>query len=421
MEHGLYIVLTISLEFLKLYIFTHYIAGLKYRHMSSCIGLLLCLMAVTCFFLNGKRAESFAVGFAVVAALSISSSRLKDVLYIVISYILICVIDLFLGIIILAFMKGVGNLSGWRPLFVDMMSLVIIIPAGFFFQRKRKTEIGVGYLIVFFIAMVSLAIYLTSLIGILIKGMHGLLERWLILSMAASSFVLLLLCYLLFRNGEKYVLLKDETIQNKKIVESQRKYYELRLQKDEDLRRFQHDIKNHIMLIGNLAYNGKYTELNEYITEITGDMKASETMISTGNELVSAILTDLMSEYPDVKVKWNGHLLKQSKMQMKDMCTVFYNALSNAFEAASSVTAEGAGHYVTVKVCYFNSRWMMTVENPTKYHSIVKNGIMISHKNGEGHGYGIQNIKTALIKYDGSYSYTESDGVFVAEINWNEA
>ena len=110
-------------------------------------------------------------------------------------------------------------------------------------------------------------------------------------------------------------------------------------------------------------------------------------------------------------------------MKPVDVCSIFANAMDNAIEACEKISEDG-------------ERWIkLAMKRTDKFFSITLSNSMPEGGNGnitsklfsEGervttkkdrahHGFGTQNMKATISKYDGIEKVTAADGVFTLSI-----
>ena len=144
----------------------------------------------------------------------------------------------------------------------------------------------------------------------------------------------LALCVWVLRSDSDNLLLTQESRMMQKQMELQKQHYTRLMEKSEELRSFRHDIRNHIYCMRVLLDEGNLEELKSYMDSMDVMVHSVGDSIKSGNKLLDAIIGEQMHKYPDVKVRFNGSYPEQSMLSDVDFCTIFFNALSNAFEAA---------------------------------------------------------------------------------------
>jgi sensor histidine kinase regulating citrate/malate metabolism len=164
--------------------------------------------------------------------------------------------------------------------------------------------------------------------------------------------------------------------------------------------------------IRRLCEQKNYDELEQYLAQMEFAIKELSPKISVGNHYIEMIIADLMDRYPSVTLDWKGKVPPLS-MESMDVCTLFYNLLKNAFEAAHGVAAQ---EKVCSSVKIQETNLMIIVSNA--YESIKQDNDrnFLTTKSGQGHGYGLKNIAKCVEKYNGSCRITAEDNIFCVEI-----
>ena len=92
-----------------------------------------------------------------------------------------------------------------------------------------------------------------------------------------------------------------------------------------------------------------------------------------------------------------------------DICIIFGNALDNAIEACEHV--QSTDKRINLSIMYEKNMLVCKIVNTaTKPASKFLETIKENKKN---HGFGIENIKTSLGKYNGIYTFEQSNEEFV--------
>lgn len=141
-------------------------------------------------------------------------------------------------------------------------------------------------------------LFVLGLFSIILGGIQGYLydaitasERKLtyILEMIAAVIFLLIYVLLLYTKRSKERLQEINQLSTKN-MKLQRKYYENSIKQYEDMRRFRHDINNHLYILSELGREGKDAELKEYIEKMTESYDRARG-IHTGNFVSDCIIS----------------------------------------------------------------------------------------------------------------------------------
>ena len=136
----------------------------------------------------------------------------------------------------------------------------------------------------------------------------------------------------------------------------------------------------------------------------------------TGISVIDAIINDLFREVNQnhIQVKWNGSLVLQEKISLYDMCTIFYNLLSNAIEACGKVPEED--RVIEVQNYIYDDKLYLEIKNCIPEIKSDKNFFQSQKGDLREHGFGIRNVDDTVKKYGGKFIYEFEDKWIKAEV-----
>ena len=99
-----------------------------------------------------------------------------------------------------------------------------------------------------------------------------------------------------------------------------------------------------------------------------------------------------------------------------DTCTILANALDNAVKACSEI--QNGEKKITLEVKRTNDILSIIIENTKQNHVVCENEKFVSSKaDKHNHGFGVENIKMAVEKYNGIVSIDYTDTIFTLAIS----
>lgn len=241
-------------------------------------------------------------------------------------------------------------------------------------------------------------------------------------SVTVGTFILFLLMIvftliMIVKESESTYFRKKNTI-NEYYLEAQKAHYESLMESNREIRKIKHDMKNHLYVIRELASKDKPEELKAYLSELEDNLSHADVNIHVGNEIADAILSEKqkMAEALGIAFEVDGNMY-DIQMSAIDICTIFSNMMDNAIEA---VTQNDGEKWIRLSIKRHNNYLVICEKNPcTQKVEIVDNCIATTKSRGI-HGFGLENIKETVEKYDGdvklSVSETESGYEFNIEI-----
>ncbi|MCC8192120.1 MAG: GHKL domain-containing protein [Ruminococcus sp.] len=262
----------------------------------------------------------------------------------------------------------------------------------------------------FVIGEVSVAVQLIMIIYLL-----GFVNDWSGANQAvgviiAGSVVLAVVCFLfILVSGQKERLNAQKEF-SQSLLELQKNYYMMLLEKENQTKAFRHDIRNHLYCMRVLCEENNYSELKEYLEKLNIALDdLNGLVVQTGNVIADTIVNDIYKRFPDVKFSLQGRLSNDLKISQMDFCTIFSNLLSNAFEAANA----SANKQVDVQAKCVQSALMITISNSVSDKPLLTKEKFKTTKKEPGHGYGIRNAENSIKKYGGRLEMSYKDEKFI--------
>lgn len=186
----------------------------------------------------------------------------------------------------------------------------------------------------------------------------------------------------------------------------QKQQYDYQLQQSVAVRRFKHDLVNHIGVLRELMNEKKTEEAKEYIDTIWNIQDEFDLKIHTGDSFLDVIV----NYYLYLAIRENiefvvlGKLTEQMPLEMFDITTLMGNILQNAVEAAVKADVPK----IRVELIEHKKEIFIVVSNSAATKINTKTDFfMTSKKDKENHGFGLKNIVSIVEKYHGE-CYMES-------------
>lgn len=264
-----------------------------------------------------------------------------------------------------------------------------------------------------------LAINLFAMVGLLnvidlVDIRKAIRQRFLFAFIMIGFATLLQVTVLVYLSGYHY-LAQEKELLVKEYLEQQNQHYHYLEKKEGELRRFQHDIRDHLGMLQLLSEQGRNLELKEYLEQICGKMNKLTSDIHTGNSVVDAILNYYVSlcQEKEIILSVKAHFPRETQIEEYDICTIFSNLLRNAVEAAQcSIEKE-----VNVEVWYDREAIYITIKNTFADKPVLDGKKWLSAKREYKHpGYGLFNIRECVDKYCGCFDYDIVDREFHAMV-----
>lgn len=362
--------------------------------------------------------QSLVIFFSILLTLGLSMKTCKKIWLIPTIYVSVSLLDVIHSLVMIRFV-GLSYEQMQENLLVstgiNCITLIELFLIYVIIGRKGKLQLQLPpkkHLVLYTVGGGGVALYLVCMQVAFTHENKSVFYDIALISLTCSVIIFFVIEILLFHKTSENELLKREQLMSQQIMKTQAEYYTLMLEKNRQIRAFRHDITNHLTCLGILAQKQKYKDMQDYLADIGYFWKQTEQEIDTGNEMISAILKDLTTQYSDVEFVWRGKIQSTFTMSYYDTCTIFYNVFRNAFEAASQADKK----IVEAEARYMKNILYINIQNSFAEEPIMKNGRYESTKEGDEHGFGIENAKAGIIKNGGCYAIKVEDYIFVTEI-----
>lgn len=194
----------------------------------------------------------------------------------------------------------------------------------------------------------------------------------------------------------------------------QEQYYaELRSEQEETRAMF-HDINKCMLAMRALVDESNSEKAGEMLEEAQALFDGLGQVIDVGNPIISVILNEYKeaAEESDISFAFDVSVPQNLGMTAIDVYVLLGNTLDNAFEACAVLPAER--RYIRLQMKMFHDILFYQIENPySKGH--------LNRKKGKNHGYGLQNVRKCVEKYNGDISTIGENEVFVVSVRLNLA
>lgn len=291
---------------------------------------------------------------------------------------------------------------------------VICIISKFFFSKQKyilPQKTGLSYLILFLLGEISLSMFVTAFQ--LNDGSSDKSTKIMAICLSVGSIVFLLTATVLLINHISKNHFKNISEINEKLIHSQEQYYTMLLQKEEETRKFRHDINNHLNCMRLLFDDKKYDELKSYFDKLGASVLNLRSELQIGNNVISAILKDVSDKHSTVLVEIIGRMPSVLRLDNMDICTIFYNLFDNAFTAAEASEKKS----VVISVKLLGENLYFTIKNSISHKIEIVNNILTTEKqDAKHHGFGSENAVMCAEKNGGELMYKCSDTYFEAEL-----
>lgn len=181
----------------------------------------------------------------------------------------------------------------------------------------------------------------------------------------------------------KHLQQKMEQMLNQEIIlkKIQKQYYETLLEKEEDTRRYRHDMTNHLICLQSYCVEQDYNGLQKYLMHMTGEMDMIQNKTySLGNSVLNANTGYYIAMLPKTtNVNIIGNVDERINIKQMDLCTIYANLLQNAVEAIGQ-QEQNAVAYLKIEFKWGEKHFQMNMSNSKVHSEYVQYEIPHTHK-----------------------------------------
>lgn len=324
--------------------------------------------------------------------------------------------------LLIAIFKGISNAGHpgkeiyfWLYLLSNVISMIVLllVLAVKKYNRLRAESINIA-VVYGILAFVVMSIYVTIS---LLQYISGEIEDAFVLKLmnilAIISFfgilVLLFVVFYIYRMNEK---INDSYKMEKEMQKMQKIYYESLLEKENETRKYRHDMINHMICLKSLAEKANREETCSYIEGLCGGIENIQSKAYvTGNEILDIMLNYyIQGVLKPVEVKVSGMIDRKISAEYMQQCVIFSNLIKNAVEEIQEQDMEQS--FLHIKIFPQEENLKLIIKNSSR-KKLIKNGKAATTKEDKkNHGIGMENIKREIEKCGGSYQAEYENGVF---------
>lgn len=185
----------------------------------------------------------------------------------------------------------------------------------------------------------------------------------------------------------------------------------------ENVRRIKHDISNHLTTISALLSEHRTEEALAYTNTLTSSLAEKKQWSKTGNIAADSILNYKLNTATEKQIQINCHIACPEDLAVDpvDLTVILGNLLDNAIEAAEHMAE--SNRQISLHLTYDKGRLFLKIENT--FDGTVKkqgNGFVSKKKDGQWCGLGLQNVQTAITKYNGTMDITHTENRFLVKL-----
>ena len=194
-------------------------------------------------------------------------------------------------------------------------------------------------------------------------------------------------------------------------LNNQIKYYDMILSYQDIVNSIKHDLNKHLNTIEGMIKTGSLSEATDYISGYTKTIKQNIKLVFTPHPVVSSILSYCRerAEKANVELQLDISIPEMIVLNQVDITIILGNTIDNALEALEKLMNEPRRLWITLKERdYFLFFEIINTYDPITAKQKIRNRTT--------HGYGLENVKTCVKKYDGDFRIDDKAGEYCVTI-----
>lgn len=215
------------------------------------------------------------------------------------------------------------------------------------------------------------------------------------------------------QRGELHMKYELDSIHN--VLQNQYAQYRQSRESIDVINRKYHDLKHQIAA---LRAENDSARRNEWLDEMEEDIKAYEAQNKTGNPVLDTVLTSksLYCQKHGINLTCVADGTKLGFMDVRDICTIFGNAMDNAIECELRIP-DKTKRLIHVTVAVQRGFLLLRFENYYEGYLEFEEGLPVTTKQEKNyHGFGIKSIRYTAQKYNGSVKINTDDNWFEMKV-----
>jgi len=233
------------------------------------------------------------------------------------------------------------------------------------------------------------------------------------------------LCVFIISSFMIYIKNANEKIE--KLIKSERKlhgmyltYYQSQLDREEDTRKYRHDLSKHLVCLSELANNNNIEMINEYIKKMHEQiLYIQKKSYYVGNEILDAVLNYYLPMLEgDIKIEITGNYNEKEKVSINnvDLCTIFSNLIQNSVEELTRKSS--SKKFLAINLQYGKAFFSIEIRNSisSENQNIYENFFDTKKHDKKNHGFGLQNVKEAVEKNRGIFEIKRGANEVISKV-----
>lgn len=272
---------------------------------------------------------------------------------------------------------------------------------------KKKVIFAVIFMIVCLILNITGVLYLQRYVSDRDLGMF--IDILSLTALACMVGVVVFIIYIKNANEKMEILIETE----RNLKQMQENYYTSLLEREENTRRYRHDMIGHLLCLDELSKSECAEETTHYIQNLMNNLFViQKKCYVTGNKILDILLNYYLLQISNADISITGMCNCELNISDVDFCVIFSNIIQNAIE---EIQRQDYGKkYFEMKIVQGTFYLEIEIRNSLLKINGHENDCQIKSKKTDkrNHGFGIKSIDEMVKKNRGTIKINQRDNEF---------
>ena len=207
--------------------------------------------------------------------------------------------------------------------------------------------------------------------------------------------------------------LREETLFLHAQIKAQSEGIEALSQSNSAQRKLTHDFRAHLETLDSLLENESFQEAIDYIAQLRSEQTERILLVNTHNSAMDAILNQKanIAQKHNIDIQFTVNDLSPLQIDPVDLTVIISNLMDNAIEACEKLPVNERQIHVKALL---EDAFFFSIRNRSEFVNVHDNAVVTTKPSALLHGYGLQNVRTTLSKYESYFGIDYQNGWFLA-------
>ena len=297
---------------------------------------------------------------------------------------------------------------------VVIPALTFVMDIYLYFKILKNQERLNKYGVVVFLG------YLSIIMGLITNSLYinGIIYQNMSLTMMIFFVFFLIIMVLVYtmRTADLYddfALSSSRLQMAEKQIDMQKEYYEVLSSQMNEIRKITHDIRHFTNVMHTLVEEGDLEHLKIFLSEYCENSQMDQLPVFCEHTVCNSIIGYyyLRAKENVILFESRCNITQPSTISDSDFCIVLGNALENAITACRQMDSSHP-RFISLYAEVTNGQQLLKLINSYDGTLNMKDGKYITIKDGNSHGFGIENMMKVIKSYGGFVKLEHNDDTF---------